>query len=376
MRTFMITLLSAFFIGTCGLITGCADDPDPVLILPSNLSVEVEEDDVLEGLVTVTATAANANFYTFIFELEGDLVFKESKDGKAAYQYTSSGTFSITVRANATYNDYVESSQEIDIAISDPIGNGGNPPSGGYETPLSYDDYTLVWNDEFNGSDLSSDWVFETGTGNNGWGNQELQYYREENTSLSGGNLIIEARAESFGGREYTSSRIKTQGNRSFQYGRIDIRAATPYGQGLWPALWMLGDNISSEGWPACGEIDIMEMVGGTVSGGGDDVVHGTAHWDNDGTKADFGGSRMMSEALANQFHVYSLKWDSTKIEWLIDDQKYHTIDITPSALSEFQQPFFFIFNVAVGGLWPGSPNAATVFPQRMYVDYVRVFQQ
>ena len=140
----------------------------------------------------------------------------------------------------------------------------------------------------------------------------------------------------------------------------------------------MLGDNISSVGWPRCGEIDIMEMVGGADAGngGGDNVLHGTIHWDNNGTKSDYGNSTTLSSGVfANKFHVFSIIWDNQKIEWYLDDVKYNSADITPSDLEEFHAKFFFIFNVAVGGNWPGSPDASTVFPQKMIVDYVRVFQ-
>jgi beta-glucanase (GH16 family) len=245
-------------------------------------------------------------------------------------------------------------------------------PEEGYETPESYEGMTLVWRDEFDELNLE-DWTFEIGTGSNGWGNNELQYYREENTSILDGHLVIEARRESFGGRAYTSSRMITQNKQTFQYGRIDIRAALPEGQGLWPALWMLGSNFSTVGWPDCGEIDIMEMIGGS---GRESTVHGTVHWDNNGSYASFGGERTVTgPTLHEAFHVYTIIWDANQIRWLIDDVQYHVIDITPAALSEFRQDYFFIFNVAVGGNWPGSPDGTTMFPQRMYVDYVRVFQ-
>jgi hypothetical protein len=254
--------------------------------------------------------------------------------------------------------------------LNDDNAGGVVIPSGGYSTPTSYPGMSLVWSDEFSGETLADHWRAELG--GNGWGNNELQFYRAENTSIVEGHLVIEARQEGFGGRAYTSSRLITQGKYSVQYGRIDIRAALPYGQGIWPALWMLGDNFSTVGWPACGEIDIMEMVGGP----GDNTVHGTAHWQDTPNKADYGGSYTLpSGKFHGTFHVFSIVWDANSIKWYVDDIKYHEMAITDPDLSEFRAPFFFIFNVAVGGNWPGSPNASTVFPQRMIVDYVRVFQ-
>ena len=135
-------------------------------------------------------------------------------------------------------------------------------PSGGYSTPENYSGMTLVWHDEFDGLTLKpSDWKHETG--GSGWGNNELEYYQEKNTAVHEGYLIITAKKENVGGKDYTSSRIITQGKKEFQYGRVDIRALLPKGQGIWPALWMLGANVTTVGWPACGEIDIMEMIGG-----------------------------------------------------------------------------------------------------------------
>ncbi|MCO6475358.1 MAG: family 16 glycosylhydrolase [Phaeodactylibacter sp.] len=246
-------------------------------------------------------------------------------------------------------------------------------PEEGYTSPASHPNMELIWQDDFEGAEVNANfWTFEIGTGNNGWGNNEWQYYRKENTYLVDGNLVIEARKENFGGRAYTSSRMITKDKFDFQYGRVDIRAALPFGQGIWPALWMLGANFSSVGWPACGEIDIMELVGHEPS-----TVHGTVHWSNGGQHAQYGGStRLSSGRFYDEFHVFSIEWDAQRIRWLLDGQEYHNIDITPSELSEFRNDFFFIFNVAVGGNWPGYPDATTVFPQRMIVDYIRVFQE
>ena len=245
-------------------------------------------------------------------------------------------------------------------------------PKTGYTSPESYPGMELIWQDEFEGTEVNDAfWNFEIGTGSNGWGNNESQYYRAENTSLVDGNLVIEARKEGFAGRAYTSSRMITRDKFQFKYGRVDIRAALPYGQGIWPALWMLGANFPTVGWPACGEIDIMELVGHEPG-----RVHGTVHWSNNGQHAQFGGSTSLASGrLYDQFHVFSIEWDEQKIRWFLDGQQYHVVDITPSGLSEFHEEFFFIFNVAVGGNWPGYPDATTAFPQRMIVDYIRVFQ-
>ena len=248
------------------------------------------------------------------------------------------------------------------------------PSYNGYNTPETYTGYSLIWSDDFNGTTLNQgDWTYESGA--SGWGNNELQYYKPDNTTVREGLLIIEAREESWGGADYTSSRIKTQDKQSFRYGRVDIRAITPEGQGLWPALWMLGQSYSSVGWPNSGEIDIMEMIGGN---GRENTTNAHIWWSENGNTADYGGYQTLAagETLANAFHVFSVVWTSSSIIWYIDDVQFHIVDITPAGLAAFQEEFFFIFNVAVGGNWPGSPNASTVFPQRMLIDYIRVFQK
>ncbi|MGR3809675.1 glycoside hydrolase family 16 protein [Jiulongibacter sp. NS-SX5] len=245
-------------------------------------------------------------------------------------------------------------------------------PETGATSPEAYDGMTLIWQDEFSGTELDeSFWNYEIGN-NGGWGNNELQNYSRENTEVTDGHLIITAKREN---GSYTSSRLTTEGKFDFKYGRVDIRAALPKDQGIWPALWMLGANFRDVGWPKCGEIDIMEMVGG-IADGRDNTIHGTVHWDNAGSYASYGGSYTKPSGIFNgQFHVFSIVWDENEIRWLIDDEQYHVIDTTPAGLSEFQENYFFIFNVAVGGNWPGSPDGTTQFPQRMVVDYIRVFQ-
>nr|NQU93331.1 family 16 glycosylhydrolase [Bacteroidota bacterium] len=233
----------------------------------------------------------------------------------------------------------------------------------------------LIWSDEFDYTGLPdpSKWNMETGGG--GWGNNELQYYTnsENNAMVDNGILTITAREEPFGGRDYTSARITTQNKFDFKYGKIEARIKLPYGQGMWPAFWMLGTNISSVGWPACGETDIMELVGGT---GKDNTCHATLHWDHDGEDASYGQSYTLPSGIfADDFHLFSVKWDTQEIKGYMDGIHYYTADILPSQLSEFHNNFFIILNLAVGGSWPGPPNASTTFPQTMEVDYVRVYQ-
>jgi beta-glucanase (GH16 family) len=167
-----------------------------------------------------------------------------------------------------------------------------------------------------------------------------------------------------------------TKGKFDFKYGRVDVRAVLPKGQGLWPAIWMLGSNISSVGWPACGEIDIMEMIGGTTER--EKTVFGTLHWDFNGNHActcDKPGYTLSAGSLHDRFHVFSITWDQNFITWYVDDVQFNKIDVTPVTLNEFHSNFFFILNVAVGGNWPGNPDGNTQFPQRMFIDYIRVFQ-
>ena len=249
-------------------------------------------------------------------------------------------------------------------------------PAKGYTTPATYSNMKLLWADEFDGTSLNEKfWNYELGN-NGGWGNNELQSYKKENTSLKDGYLIIQAKNESAGSQTYTSSRLTTQDKFNFKYGRVDIRAALPKGQGIWPALWMLGKNITTVNWPKCGEIDIMEMVGGNSGVGSDKTTYGTAHWDNNGTRAQYGGNTKLASGTFNdEFHVFSIVWDATKIVWYLDDKEFHKIDTTPSGLSEFQEEYFLLVNLAVGGDWPGKPDATTVLPQHLIVDYIRVFQ-
>lgn len=235
--------------------------------------------------------------------------------------------------------------------------------------------WTLVWSDEFSGSTLNSaNWTYDIGWGTNGWGNLELQSYTDKSTNvrLENGELVIEARKERVKGQQYTSGRIKTQGLREFTYGRIEARMKIPYGQGIWPAFWTLGNDIETAGWPQSGEIDIMENIGSEPN-----ILHGTVHGPGYSGANGVGGSYTLSSgALSDAYHVYAVEWTATSIKWYIDNTLYATV--TPNDVPGqwvFDHPFFIILNVAVGGYWPGDPDATTVFPQQLRVDYVRVYQ-
>jgi beta-glucanase (GH16 family) len=248
--------------------------------------------------------------------------------------------------------------------------------------------WTLAWSDEFDGlAGASFDrakWVADTG--GQGWGNQEREFYttRGENVALDGnGHLVITAEAEPasstytcwYGRCGYTSARIKTQGRFSQAYGRFEARIRIPRGQGLWPAFWMLGDDIASVGWPRSGEVDVMENIGREPQ-----VVHGTMHGPGYSGAGGIGGpDTLRSGAFADDFHLYAVEWGPGEVKWFVDGNEYFRT--TPTSLPAgttwvFDHPFFLILNLAVGGGWPGDPDATTAFPQRMVVDYVRVYRR
>ncbi|NOW91058.1 beta-glucanase (GH16 family) [Clostridium beijerinckii] len=232
--------------------------------------------------------------------------------------------------------------------------------------------WNLAWSDEFNGTSINtSNWKYETG--GDGWGNNELEYYtnRSENARIENGNLVIEARKENYSGMNYTSARLKSQGLKNWTYGKVEARMKLPAGQGVWPAFWMLGENISQVSWPKCGEIDIMEHINN------ESAIHGTIHWDSTGnnTHAQYGAASPNIDVT--QYHVYSIEWDASSIKWFVDGTQYLEANIANNinGTEEFHKPFFILFNLAVGGNWPGNPDGSTPFPAKMYVDYVRVYQ-
>jgi beta-glucanase (GH16 family) len=261
-------------------------------------------------------------------------------------------------------------------------------PTGAVAPPLPPPPtWVLAWSDEFDGAAGSSfdaaKWAPELG--GDGWGNQEREFYttRPENIAQDGsGHLVITARAEPatttlscwYGTCHYTSARIRTKGLFSQTYGRFEARLKIPRGQGLWPAFWMLGDNITTVGWPKSGEIDIMENIGREPS-----IVHGTMHGPGYSGAGGIGAPYTLATGtFADDFHTYAVEWMPGLITWFVDDTKYFQAapeHLPSSGTWVFDHPFYLLLNVAVGGGWPNDPDATTTFPQAMVVDYVRVYK-
>ena len=249
------------------------------------------------------------------------------------------------------------------------------PPTSGY---------TLAWSDEFSSANGSppdaTKWTYDLGGG--GWGNQELESYtsRTRNVQIQNGNLVITALQENYTGtdgiaRNYTSARLKTQNLFTQAYGRFEARIKIPKGQGIWPAFWMLGNDISQNGWPKCGEIDIMENIGREPG-----IVHGSLHGPSSVAHTSDSTSTVSlppGKSYSDDFHIYAVEWEPGTVRFYVDSDNYATFSKAQwpgGGQWVFDHPFFMIMNVAVGGVWPGSPDASTQFPQQMLVDYVRVY--
>lgn len=323
---------------------------------------------------------------------------------KAGEDYTAVSNQSITIPAGATQqkiivliagDDIKEGDDNFTVQLQNPVngsllklvGSGTIRnddtkvafPDTGYDAPTSYAGYTLKWSDEFNGPSLDlSTWSHQNGDGCPGlcgWGNNELEYYtdRPENLFFQDGKMIIEARPESFQGKNYTSSKILTQGKRPIKFGRIDIRAILPKGKGIWPAFWLMPEKSVFGGWPKSGEIDLMEVVGHEPN-----KTHGTIHYGpGPGSTSINRSYTLPANTFNDAFHVFSLEWKEDQIKWLVDGNLFSTIHKTDLGAHNypFNEAFYVIFNLAVGGNWPGNPDASTYFPQWLIVDYIRVYQ-
>jgi len=243
---------------------------------------------------------------------------------------------------------------------------------------------TLVWSDEFDGAALDPQtWFLESGDGSEysipGWGNDELQWYLPDDAKIENGKLVITARREQQGSFQYTSARINTRDRFAFRYGRIEARIRLPGGQGLWPAFWMLPQDNAYGGWAASGEIDIIEAV--NLDASGSNVIAGSLHFGGVSPNNRFVSHEHVAPgSLTDEFHDYAIEWDSRQIRWYFDGVQYAVADNWFSSAAAFpapfDRPFYVLFNVAVGGRFPGPPGPTTKFPVSMEVDYVRVYQK
>jgi beta-glucanase (GH16 family) len=275
------------------------------------------------------------------------------------------------------------------VVLTVPVGSSRWPAKSQQTMPAAPPGYTLVWSDEFNSADRSTPdpakWHYDLG--GNGWGNDELEFYTDhpQNAHIENGHLVITAQEEKSITpkgitREYTSARIKTQTLFSQAYGRFEARIQIPQGMGLWPAFWMLGEDLPAVNWPRCGEIDIMENIGKEPSS-----IHASLH----GPPAPASGKRTADltekfslpgqRKIADDFHLFAVEWEPQELRFYIDQTRYATFtrkQWPAHAPWPFDHKFFIILNLAVGGSWPGAPDSSTVFPRQMLVDYVRVYRR
>ena len=389
-KSFPLLVLSAL-----AIFSQCRPEEAPPVVpevrFPIDISLEESEENSVFSFPVVLNQSTTRDILIHFETKELTALEGEDYIPVADSLIIPAGTASASISVEIVVDEFIEEDEQFRLVLTgsknailsggvqEAIGTIRNDDSTipvtdeGYMSASSYPGKTLVWSDEFEGESIDlSNWTYDLGA--SGWGNQELQNYtsNSENAHVANGNLMIVAIDE---GTHYTSARMKSIDLQEFQYGRIDVRAVLPKGQGIWPAIWMLGANFPSAGWPACGEIDIMELIGNAPS-----TVHGTVHYGPDWTQHNYtgGGTSIPSnQTFSDAFHVFSIDWDQNGITWLLDDQPFYSVDnsVTGSHPYPFDNPFFFIMNIAVGGEWPGYPDATTEFPQFMAVDYVRVFQ-
>ena len=340
----MIKFLSIVFIS---LLASCNNKSvpkkDPV---PSGLNLTAVVNPANNGSVEFTATAVNATSYEFDF---GNGLHENSTSGKVTHVYPTSGNYTVSVKAKNSSG--VSTSKSVTIAVTKAL--------------------SLVWSDEFDvpGTPNPEKWAYDIGTGDWGWGNNEVQYYtnRLANAYVSDGTLKIVAKKEDYSGSKYTSARLKTQGKYDFTYGKIEVRAKLPSGvKGIWPAAWMLGSNITSVGWPECGEIDIMEYLTRDP-----EYVYGTFHYPaRHGGNAD--GNKIKINNPSAQFNVFSAEWSAEAIKIYVDGNLIHSLKNDGNL--PFNKNFFIILNLALGGNFGGELDSA-FNSAVLEVDYVRVYR-
>ena len=357
--SFMAKLATAFAVA--GILAACSDD--------SSSGPETQPDS--------SATAEPASSSADIPDISSSVISDVSSSADIPGSSSSAVTPDSVGNLPSSSSKVVESSSSRTVTNSSsstpaPLSSSQNDvgQSSSNESPY-------LWNDEFDGTAIdTSKWTFEIGTGSSGWGNNEKEFYtgRKENAYVQDGILHIRANKEDYEGSKYTSARMITKGKFTFTYGTVEARIALPVGKGIWPAFWMLGENIDAVSWPACGEIDIIEAVNT------ENVVYGTNHWSNNGEHAQYGKNTKdyygtSKELDITEFHTYKLTWDKKLITVYVDDFKYHEISIEDNAgnTDAFHKPFFLLLNVAVGGNWPGFDIDDTQFPNEMLVDYIRI---
>lgn len=327
-------------------MAGCSKGGDGgtgVDVVPSDLTVTFTVTNDNSGNVNFVANAKNATMYEYDF---GNGQYQNSTSGSLTYKYASSGTYTVVVKAKNANGKFITNTSQVPVTIS----------------------MNLVWSDEFNSPGVPdpAKWGYDIGAG--GWGNNESQYYtsRSDNATVSNGTLKIIAKKELYAGSNYTSARLLSKGKFSFLYGKLEVSAKLPAGAGSWPAIWMLGDNFSTVGWPTCGEIDVMEQKGSEFN-----RIYNTLHYAGRSGGSAIGTSYLINN-VTTEFHKYGLIWNSTSMQFLVDDVVYYTFQNASSL--PFNQNFFLILNMAMGGNFAGNIdpafNSAT-----MEVDYVRVYQ-
>ena len=344
---FMAKLATAFAVA--GILAACSDDSS------SGPETQPDSSATSDGSVTSTDSVTSASSVTL-----------SSSSGKVGEPAEPTQTSSSSGKVGEPAEPTQASSSSVTSASSVTL-----PESSSGESPY-------LWSDEFDGSAIdTSKWTFEIGTGGSGWGNNEKEYYtgRKENAYVQDGILHIRANKEDYEGSGYTSARMITKRKFTFTYGTVEARIALPVGKGIWPAFWMLGENIDKVSWPACGEIDIIESIND------ESIVYGTHHWQYEGQHASYGNNTSdfhgaKKELDITQFHTYKFTWDEKLIAMYVDDFKYHEMSIEDNAggTEAFHKPQFFLLNVAVGGNWPGFEIDDSQFPNEMLVDYIRVY--
>ena len=308
---------------------------------------------------------------------------ESSAESSSCAAVQSSSSSEIAAASSSSIDNVIESSAASSSSMTiESSSSAETTSSSSSETTFSSSAEPAtqyLWNDEFDGESIDlNKWTFDIGTGASGWGNNEWEYYtdRKENAYVKDGVLHIRAQKEDYEGQKYTSARMLTKGKFAFKYGTVEARIALPTGKGIWPAFWMLGENFDTVGWPACGEIDIIEAVNS------ENKIYGTNHWANGSEYATYGNNtgdyrNQKFELDITQFHTYKFTWDEKYIRMFVDDFMYHEILIEGNEgdTEEFHKPFFFLLNVAVAGNWPGFEVDDSQFPNEMLVDYIRVIK-